>query len=99
MYLGDSPHFSTRAIHMNDNNLRARSLLRPEIGGSTLRVPRSNGRAALVLSFANQSAAASLQSPVRHAGIGPAHRTAHRFRAGAVGRLLVGGRRWLLHAL
>lgn len=44
-HLAHSPHWSTCAINMNDNNLRERSLLRQEIAGSTLRTPRSNCRA------------------------------------------------------
>ena len=42
MHLAQSPHSSTCAINMNDNNLRRGSLLRPETAGSTLRTPRPN---------------------------------------------------------
>ena len=41
-HLARSPQCSTRAINMNDNNLRIPSLLRREIAASTLRTPRPN---------------------------------------------------------
>ena len=41
-HLAHSPHSSTCAINMNDNNLRAGSLLRAETVGPTLRTPRPN---------------------------------------------------------
>lgn len=42
MHLAQSPQISTRAINMNDNNLREAPLLRAEFVGSTLRSPRTN---------------------------------------------------------
>jgi hypothetical protein len=41
-YLAQSPHCSTCAINMNDNNLREHSLLRRDSARSTLRTPRRN---------------------------------------------------------
>ena len=45
-HLAHSPHSSTCAINMNDNNLREGSLLRPETLAPTLRTPRPNRSAA-----------------------------------------------------
>src|SRR3954468_8936284 len=42
MHLAQSPHCSTCAINMHDNNLREESLLRHETARSTLPTPRTN---------------------------------------------------------
>ena len=47
MLLARSPHCSTCAIHMNDNNLRNGALLRADFTRSTLRSPHSNRTAAI----------------------------------------------------
>ena len=85
-YLAKSPHLSTRAIHMNANNLRNCTLLRADSTRSTLRSPQTNRSAA---GFSPRDTRRTLLScsffPAKpqqaHSSLLPAHRCGQTSRA------------------
>lgn len=91
-HLARSPHCSTRAINMCDNNLRPILLLRADSANSTLRTPRQNPPS---LSLARSQAAPrsrapyALQPTIRTARARARHIAARGRDGRAVGWLLV----------
>ena len=88
-HLARSPHWSTLAIHMNDNNLGGHSLLRPQTTGSTLRSPREMVRRRTKRSLRAPTPPRAT-SPLQPSDRAPRDCAAHLAAAG-VNRARVGG--------
>jgi len=103
MHLAQSPHCSTRAINMSDNNLHEESLLRHETVRSTLRLPRitrfANEQREILSRTEFRRASPPLHNSNNAARARTAHRVASGLGTGAVGGVLGRQRRVLLRAL